>query len=708
VSAGSLPLPDLLLQFSVAPQLPMVRQSQVTECGLACLTMVAAYHGFTTDLSSMRQRLQPSAQGTNLKQLIDHAGQLKLNARALRLEPSQLTELNLPCVLHWDLSHFVVLKSVGKKFAVIHNPASGVRQLPIAELAEHFTGIALELTPAEDFVQEKSQQRLKLSSLWSRIHGLRACLAQIFFLSILLQLYALAAPFYVQTVVDDVILRNDSGLLAALATGFGLLLIIETGTSALRSFVILHLASRLHLQLAANLFRHLIHLPLDFFQKRHMGDVLSRFSSLDAIKQILCTGLVATLVDGLLAMATLLAMFIYDRHLTMVVLSILSAYAVLRVILYRPIRQLTEESLISIAHCESSFLESLRSIQTIKLFQRESQRQGHWQNRLVESMNKNIKLTRLEITHDSASIFLFGLENILVVYLAAELVMQNVMTVGMFFAFMSYKHRFVTAMDSLINQLIAIKMLGVHLERIADITFTQTEPAREGDATGSTEEISIRASGLGYRYSASEAWVFSDLNFRIASGEFVALVGPSGCGKSTLLKCLLGLLPPTAGQLHLSGNQRLNSSGFRSQVAAVMQDDHLLSGTIAENIACFDHELDWKKMTRSAELACIHEDVAMMPMQYSTPIGDMGSALSGGQVQRIMLARAFYREPKILFLDEATSHLDIATEQRINQNLSAMKITRIVVAHRPETIAMADRLIELRPESREPVSRMDA
>jgi ATP-binding cassette subfamily B protein RaxB len=687
-----------LLNFSWSRPLPLIRQAEANECGLTCLAMVAGFHGMHTDLNQLRHRFHLSSQGSNLKALIDIADQLQLSGRAVKADLNALGQLQLPCVLHWDMNHFVVLKSLKRHQAIIHDPAQGVRKISAQQLSNHYTGIALELLPTEAFKPEQNIRRLRLFNLWSRITGLKRCLAQVLLLSLLIQLYAIAAPFYVQTVVDDVVLRNDRGLLAALAAGFSLLLIAEVGSRLLRSSVILHLSSRMHMQLAANLFQHLIRLPLDYFQRRHLGDVLSRFSSMDAVKQILTTGLVAAVVDGMMAILMLAAMFVYDIRLSLIVLAILAVYLSIRVSLFATLRRLTEENITQNASVETSFIESVRAIQTIKLFQRENERQTHWQNRLADSINTDIRIARLGIGFDGAGTLLFGLENILVVFFAASAVMNNLLSLGMFFAFMSYKRRFVEAVDGLIDRAIEIKMLGLHLQRISDIVFTPIESGQDADiptAGTAAQASSISTRDLAFQYCELDRPVFDNLNIEIAAGHTAAITGPSGCGKSTLLKCLMGLLPASSGEVLINGVSLRSQHSYRRQIAAVMQDDHLLSGTIADNIACFDHRLQLEKIMLCAQQACIHEDILSMPMQYNTPVGDMGSSLSGGQVQRIMLARAFYRRPNILFLDEATSHLDIETEQRINAHIAAMRITRVLVAHRPETIALADCVIEL-------------
>lgn len=693
--------PDTLLNFGSHHRLPVIVQTEVAECGLACMAMVAGFYGFDTDMTSLRRRFSISSHGTNLKQLMDMAGRLHLSPRALRAEIDDLPQLQLPCILHWSLNHFVVLKTIKRKKFILHDPAVGERILDEEEFGRHFTGVVLELTPTQAFEQGKDKRSLKLSHFWSRIVGLKRSLIQILLLSLLLQFFAIVTPFYMQTVVDDVILRHDDNLLLVLAIGFGLLLLIQLGTSALREFVILHIANRLGMQLSANLFRHLIRLPMDYFAKRHMGDIVSRFGSLGNVRQLLTTGLVAALVDGLMALITLAAMFFYDVKLTLIVLVVVVLYAALRWALYRPFRLLTEESIIASARENSHFMESVRAIQTIKLFQRENDRQSQWQNRLAEVINKNIRLARWGIGYNTINGLLFGLENILVIYFAAMAVMGNVISLGMLYAFMAYKGRFISSMDGLIAQWIEFKMLDLHLNRLADIAFTEAERIDEhhtsDNINNSPEQLAgqITVRNLGYRYGETEAPVFQKLNFIIEPGETVAITGPSGCGKTTLLKCLMGLIEPMEGEVLIDGKPLRHLPHYRSQIAGVMQEDQLISGDIADNIACFEPHQDINKVHLCAHLACVHEEIMRMPMQYNTLVGEMGTNLSGGQKQRIILARALYREPRILFMDEATSHLDVNNETAVNQHIQKFPITRVLVAHRPETVASAERQINL-------------
>lgn len=685
-----------LLNFGIGNTLPVLRQTENTECGPACIAMIASFHGHTVSVAQLRHRFGSSSRGNTLKDLAAMAEQMGLVGRSIRLEMSSIGAISTPCVLHWGMNHFVVLKSVGPRYLVIHDPARGQRKISHTQAANEFTGVALELAPGTGFKQQKATPVMPLHALWSGITGFKRSLAVLLGLSLLLQFFAVASPFYVQTVVDDVVLRSDIQLLKVMALGFGLLLLIELGSSALRSFVILHLASRMNFQLARNLLRHLLRLPLAYFSRRHLGDILSRFSSVQAIKDALSTSLVGAIVDGVMACATLAAMVIYDIRLSLIVLTALLFYTLIKIASYSRMRQLTEETITTQASSDSHLIESIRAIATLKLFQRERDRQQQWEDSFATTLNKSIALSRLEISLGNAAQLVSGLENLLVVYFAACAVIDNTLTLGMFFAFMSYKSRFSSATQGFVDQALQLKMLNVHLERISDIAYTSPDPASEIPLhlqRGTAQPAKVEACSLSFSHG-NNVPLFSDINFSVPAGSSIAITGESGCGKSTLLKCLMGLLT-AQGKILLDGQPLERILNYRSRIAAVLQDDLLLSGSIGENISCFDPAVDIDKTMRCARLACIHEDIAMMPMQYNTRVGDMGSTLSGGQVQRIMLARAFYREPDILFLDEATCHLDIETEAKINAHLSNIKVTRVYVAHRPEAIAQADQQLRL-------------
>lgn len=699
-----------VLHFKSTSDMPLILQAEIAECGLASMAMVASYHGHKLDMAAMRKRYSANLKGMNLQQIIELGDSLGLASRALQCPLDEVHKLQIPCILHWDMNHFVVLTKVsgkGKaaKFS-INDPAVGKRTLTTEEFSNHFTGICLELTPTSKFEVKEEKAQMKFTQLWSSMSGLKSGLIKLFGLSLVLQLFALMTPYYMQWVVDEVLISFDKPLLTVLAIGFALIATISVVTNAVRSWLILRLSSLLNMQMGVNLLRHLLRLPMNYFESRHVGDIVSRFGSLAQIRERITTGFVETVVDGVMAITVLIMMALYSLKLTAVVLAAIGLYTIVRLALYRPLHQATEEMIQASAKEQSNFLENIRGMQTIKLFGNESQRQGIWQNRYAEVINSEIRLGRLNISFDSFNKLLFGLENVLVIYFAAIMVMANSLTVGMVLAFIAYKGQLTERFANLIEQIIQFKMMRLHLDRISDIALTAQEANREGESVylasdNSFEENQFKGQltleNICFSYSEEQAPIIDNVNLTLNSGESIAITGASGAGKTTLMKIMLGLLQPTSGKVRLDGKDitQLGLKNYRKQIAAVMQDDTLLAGSIADNISFFDPQPNYLKIEQCAHLAAIHADITKMTMGYNSLVGDMGSNLSGGQVQRLLLARALYQSPCVLFLDEATSHLDKENEARISEQIQHLSMTRIMIAHRQETINMAEQVYHL-------------
>ncbi|WP_394201242.1 peptidase domain-containing ABC transporter [Shewanella waksmanii] len=683
------------INFSGGKMLPVIRQTEAAECGLACMAMIASYHGFQTDLFQMRQKHRVSLKGSTLRGMTQLADKVGLAHRAIKCDMDGLSQLKTPCVLHWNLDHFVVLKKVsGNKF-YLHDPAIGERSCNYDELSASFTGVALELEPGDSFAKQEAAPQASLASFWSNLDGWKQSLLTVFLFSMLLQAFVLVTPIYMQLTVDDVLIANDYSLLNILAVGFGAVLLLQALSTALRSLIIMLLGNQLSLQMNANLVSHLFKLPMDYFEKRHIGDVVSRFRSLESLKNLLTTTLIESLVDGLIVIGLLVMMYVYSVELMLVVLCASALYLIVRCVSYQKLKSVNRENIVCLAKKDSNFMESVRGIQSIKLFTKESDRLNLFNNFNVDSANSAIKVERLRVLFSWTSMLIFGLENILVIYFGAGMVMESLLTVGMLLAFVSYKTQFEQKISNLIDKYIEFKMCSLHLERLGDITLTEQERDLGERDDDFDVEGSLQLKGVNFSYSDEERDVLSDINLTVNAGESVAIVGPSGCGKSTMMKVMLGLLKPSQGQVQIDGRdiRKTGLINYRTQVASVLQNDQLLSGTILENICFFCQEPDKEWAEECAKAAGIHRDILGLPMGYRSLIGDMGSTLSGGQAQRLLLARALYKKPKILFLDEATSSLDLKAEQHVNQAISDLNITRIMIAHRPQTIMSADRII---------------
>jgi ATP-binding cassette subfamily B protein RaxB len=680
--------------------LPVILQTEASECGLAAIAMVAVSLGIDADLPALRLRFGLSRKGANFESLMSVAAALGLAGRPLKLDMHNLRELQLPCILHWDMNHFVVLKSVSARRLVIHDPRVGARVLTPEEFAPHFTGIALELAPGEGFAPRSERLHFTLRGLMGRITGLNRGLAQILALALALEVVVIALPFYLQWVVDQALLAADRELLGVLALGFGLLVLLQAGIGAVRSWWVATLSARLNFQWLGNVFGHLVRLPLEFFEKRHVGHIVSCFGSIAVIQKTLTTGLVQALVDGLMVAGTLLMMGLYSPLLGAVSLAAAGLYAVLRWSVFRALRDASAEEIIHAARQQTHFLETAAGIQSVRLFGRGDQRRAGWMNMLADQFNAGLRVARVHVAHESAQTLLFGLERVIVVWLAARMVLAGGFTVGMLFAYMAYKELFSARVGALIDTASELAMLRLHGERVADIALAQAEA---GEAPAAAEiDLSRRAArielrNVGYRYAPTEPWVLRGLDLVVEAGRSLAITGPSGGGKTTLVKLLLGLLPPTEGEVLFDGTPiaRLGLAAYRALIGTVMQEDRLFSGSVADNICFLDPQPDLDWIEECARLAAVDGEIRAMTMGFHTLVTDVGTGLSGGQKQRVLLARALYRRPRILVLDEATSHLDLRNERSVNEAVRGMALTRVVVAHRPETIAVADRVVTL-------------
>jgi len=684
------------LSWTFSRALPILLQTEATECGLACLAMVTGFYHYHVDLMALRRRFPISLKGATLSDIMRIAQKLNMGTRPLKLDLKDLDKLRLPCVLHWNFNHFVVIKEVQARQVIIHDPAMGARALSWDAVSKAFTGVALEVWPGPDFKPTREIHTVGLRQLMGRVSGLSNSLGQILVLALSLEIFGLISPFFLQWVMDNVLVAADRDLLTTLALGFGLLMLIQQAVSIVRSWVILYMGTNLNLQWRANIFTHLIQLPVEYFEKRHLGDIVSRFGAIDQIQHTVTTSFLEAILDGLMTIATLGMVFLYSPMLGGIATAAMTIYTISRWIWYGPLRNATDEQIVHAAKQQTHFLESIRGIKTIKLFQRQDHRRSSWLTLLVEQINANLRAQKLQLAYKLLNGLLFGIENILIIWLGARAVLDGNFSAGALMAVLAYKNQFDARASALVDKFYDLRMLRLQGARLADIVLTEPEATSSQHLTETCAIApSISVNHLSFRYADQEPMILDDISFRIQAGESVAIVGPSGCGKTTLINILLGILHPTSGEVTIDGIgiNRCGIDTLRALVGTVLQDDVLFAGSIADNIHFFDPQADQAWVEQCAEMAAIADEIRAMPMGYQTLVGDMGTVLSGGQKQRVLLARALYKRPKILFLDEATSHLDVAKEKIVNEAIKSLKMTRVIIAHRPETIATASRVI---------------
>lgn len=636
-------------------------------------------------------------------QLMRHAAEIQLASRAIRLDIDELKLLKLPAILHWDLNHFVVLSRVKKSWKgydqfIVNDPAIGERHLQKSQMSKHFTGVAIELTPTEEFAIKKESPAISISQIAGKIVGLKQALIQVIALAAALEIFAIAAPLFNQFVIDEVLVSGDLALLKVLLLGFGLIAAVQIAIGVARSLFLMRWGTEIGYQWAVRLFSHLIKLPTTYFERRNLGDIVSRFGSITAIQNTLTSLLVESLLDGLMAVLAFGMMFFYSPILTAVVLVGVFVYAISRYCFYAYLREASMERIILAARENSHFLETVRAVTPLKLFGRENDRRLRWQNLKMATVNRDVTTQKITIWFKSLNGAISAIQGLAVLYLGAGLVVQKSMSLGMLMAFITYSVTFSMRIFGLVDLFTNVKLLSIHTSRVADIALEPAEKRAEVQVDLAKYHGRVDLANVRFRYGDAENWVLSDVSFSVGTSESIAIVGTSGSGKSTLCKIMLGLLQPTEGSIRVDGTD-INVLGldqYRRLVGTVMQEDVLLSGSLLENIAFFDSTPDIEFAEQCAKHAAIHEDILEMPMRYQTIVGELGSTLSGGQRQRVLLARALYKRPKLLILDEATSHLDVGNERKINEALKNLGITRIVVAHRIETINSAERVMEMK------------
>lgn len=686
------------INFSLRKKTPVILQSEASECGIACLAMVCGFYGLDIDLFNFRQRYGSPSQGVTLLSLSKTAEHAGLKSRALSLDLDEIKQLKLPCIIHWGMNHYVVLTKVCRSSFIVHDPALGKRKIGIKEMSNNFTGVALELWPDQNFQQEKAKARLRLVDLMRNIVGLKSALIKIFALSVVIEAIGLLMPVGTQLVTDHVIMAHDQSLLAVICIGLVVFTLFRTFISMLRAWTSLTLNTLTNIQWKTTLFDHLMSLPLSFFEKRHLGDVQSRFSSLDTIRSTFTNSIVTGIIDIIMTIGLLIMLTLYGGWLVWVVLGFTACYAIMRFSTYRFYRRVSEEQVVKGARSSSHFMESLYGISTIKALNLKERRSQHWLNINIDACNAGIKQTRFDMMFGGINTFISSMDQVVILWLGAVMVIDNNMTLGMFMAFNAYRGQFSQRASSLIDLVMQLRMLSLHNERLSEIVFS--EPEKELPSRRVFDEnngVKLEVKNLTYQYDPFSQPIFAGLNIVVEPGESVAIVGPSGAGKTTLLKVMCGLLTPTSGDVVADNLDiyKIGLNNYRLSTASVLQEDRLFSGSISDNISGFEDNPDTDFITECAMRCNIHDEIMKMPMGYETLVGELGLGISGGQKQRILIARALYRKPSILFMDEATSHLDLNNESVINQSISDLSITRIIVAHRPSTIASADRVIDL-------------
>jgi len=672
-----------------------VRQATSTECGLACVAMIAGYFGSSTDLTSLRRKHRISLQGASLDDVAKVCKEQHLVTRAVRCDLDELAKLRTPCILHWRFNHFVVLKSVSANGLLIHDPARGVVREPLSVANSAFTGVALEVTPSPSFRRGTPPMRLRLSQLWTSDRDLNKTFAAGLLLALICEALLLATPFYLQLIIDQVLNSGDGEILGGIVVAFTALALIQIVANVMRQLTFNYLSYLTVFDIATRVLRRLLRLPLRFFRSRDLGDIQHRVQSLGRIQNFIVQAVPSIILDSVFIVLISVLMSFYDVMLTLLVFAVLLVWCVWRLSILPVQLRLSRDIAQTESGAQTHFLETLRSIQTIKIVNGELQREGEWRNLFAEGTNAKIRSSNVAVVDAAFRQLLFNGTRLAIIYQLARKGLDGTISIGMISAYVAYLAMFTTRACGIVDRLFEYKLLDVPLNRLADIVFSAEEMSECQGHYRPIGDIELRDVVFGY--AKDERPILDGCSFTAPQGSFVAIAGPSGVGKSTLLQLISGNEKVRAGELVIGGLSvsQWRARDLRSQLSAVLQGDVLLKGSVAENIALFDTRIDRSRVIEAATAACLADEIEALPMAYETRIGDLGSLLSRGQVQRLILARAFYRRSELLLLDEATSGLDLELEKRVTKSIQQMPATRIVVTHSDLMLQAADSVLWL-------------
>lgn len=681
-------------------RVPELRQMSQVECGLACLAMILSYYGRKTSLSDIRMHYGVGRDGLSALGIVKAARSYGMRVRAISLQQNDFRFVALPAIVHWEFNHFLVVERWSRNYVYVVDPAQGRRRLTHNEFDDGFTGVIITLEPGEQFnrhARPSVSPRTLRAYVLQYIRYTPTTFLQLLGASILIEVLGLALPLVTKVVVDQILPFKMSNVMAVLGIGMLVLFLAQTVATLMRGWLLVYLQTRIDKHMMLNFIEHLLTLPFSYFQQRSTGDLLSRLSSNTMLREILSNQLLSTLLDCSLVIFYLFIILWQSLPFGLLTLAIGLLQILLLLFSNHPVRDLAGRQLTAQGKSQGYLTEALAGIATLKGSAAEQRAFERWSNLYFDQLNISLRYSYFSSTIATILTALSTAAPLALLWVGATQVLNGSISLGTMVALDALAAAFFAPLAAAVMSGQQLQLIGAHLERIADVT--EAEPEQKGQVVQQPPSLTghIRLENVSFRYAPDTPEVLYDLNLTIQPGQKIAVVGPSGSGKSTLGKLLLGLYIPTEGSILYDDIplHQLNYQEVRRQFGVVLQESTLFSGSVLSNITLNTPVIDREQVIEAAKIAAIHDDILQMPMGYETFVAEGGSALSGGQRQRLAIARAITHKPTLLLLDEATSNLDVATEQKVAQNLQSLSCTQIIIAHRLSTIRNADIILVL-------------
>jgi ATP-binding cassette subfamily B protein len=672
-------------------RIPHVQQLEAADCGAACLSMVLGYHGRNVRLDDVRSAIGVGRDGANALAILRAAETYGLRGRGVKVDIEALEFLAPASILHWGFNHFVVFESLSSRGVSIVDPSGGRRFVPMERFRRSFTGVAIELVPSNSF-ETTDRDRSFIWSYFKQLMGEHRVLARVLVTSVLLRVFALAVPLLTGFIVDRVVPRSDQHLLWVIGGGLLMMIVFQFLAVLIRGHLLLQLRTNLDTKMTLGFVDYLVDLPYMFFQRRAEGDLMMRVNSNAIIREMLTSNTLSALLDGSLVLVYLALIFALSPTIGLLVAILGFLQVTVFLISRHRYRELMAQGLEAQARAQSYLVELIGGIETLKSMGAEDRAVEHWSDLFVDELNVSLSRGRLAAWVDSLMDALRTASPLLILAVGALLVLDGEISLGTMLALNALAASTLVPLSMLVQSAIQLQLLGSYVERLDDVF--RTPPEQESDQVAQAPRLRgrIRLEDVSFRYGPNAPYVVRNVSLEIEPGTSVAMVGRSGSGKSTLAKLLLGLYPPSEGQIFYDDKNlsELDLRSVRRQLGIVPQHPYIFASSVRANIALGNPRIPLMRIEEAARLACIHDAIQGFPMGYETLVGGGGGSLSGGERQRLALARALVHEPAILLLDEATSALDTKTETTVIQNLDRQRATRIIIAHRLSTIANAD------------------